>query len=292
MHIQNIFASQKPTLSFEFFPPKTPEGTEALLVTIKKLATRRPAFVSVTYGAGGSTRALTRDLVARIKRETDLVPIPHLTSFGHQKTEICELLESYATLGVRNILALRGDPPKNSSAARGEFPFARDLVQFIRQFQHSNESADAGRFGVGVAGFPEGHPATPNRLLEMEHLKAKVDAGADYICTQLFFDNHDFFDFRERCDHAGIRVPIVAGIFPITSFTNLRRLAELAAGARFPAKLLRLVQQAGNDPNAMNRVGLDYAIEQCAQLTKEGVSGLHLYTMNQSAAAEAICDNI
>jgi methylenetetrahydrofolate reductase (NADPH) len=292
MHIQDIFASQKPTLSFEFFPPKTSANTETLLGVIKQLAKQRPAFVSVTYGAGGSTRDLTRDLVTRIKRETDLLPIPHLTSIGHRKGEISEVLESYAKLGVRNILALRGDPPKTDLAATGELPFARDLVQFIRGFQNANRTLEAPGFGVGVAGFPEGHPSTPNRLQEMENLKAKVDAGADYICTQLFFDNRDFFDFRERCELAGIHVPIIAGIFPITATTNLRRLADLAAGARFPAKLLRMVQQAGSDSNALNRMGIDHAIEQCAELKQQGVSGIHIYTMNQSAAAEAISENV
>ncbi len=284
MHFRDIFSRRKPTFSFEFFPPKTTEGAEALFLTIQDLESLKPAFVSVTYGAGGSTRELTHDLVVRIKKETSLDPIPHLTCVCHSEADIASILERYAKAGVSNILALGGDPPKdltNYVMANDAFQHAADLVRFIRGFKtHS--------FGVGVAGFPEGHPATPNRLMEMDYLKAKVDAGADYICTQLFFDNHDFLDFRDRCRLNGINVPIIAGIMPITSASGMKRMAELAAGARYPAKLLKAIARCGNDESAVERVGIHYATEQCANLLDEEVDGIHFYTLNKSKATREI----
>ncbi|MCB1225737.1 MAG: methylenetetrahydrofolate reductase, partial [Verrucomicrobiales bacterium] len=188
MHIREILAQASPTFSFEFFPPKTEEGADSLFATIHELAACHPHFVSVTYGAGGSTRELTHDLVVRLKRETPLDPIPHLTCVCHSEADIQAILDRYAEAGVSNILALGGDPPKNLEGynrSQDAFQHAADLVRFIRKFNDSGNHPDPRGFGIGVAGFPEGHPATPNRVLEMDHLKAKVDAGADYICTQL-----------------------------------------------------------------------------------------------------------
>ncbi len=284
MHFSDIFSRRKPTFSFEFFPPKTSEGAEALFLTIQELESLKPAFVSVTYGAGGTTRELTHDLVVRIKNETSLDPIPHLTCVCHSEADISAILERYAKAGVSNILALGGDPPKdltNYVRANDAFQHAADLVCFIRGFK-------AHTFGVGVAGFPEGHPTTPNRLMEMDYLKAKVDAGADYICTQLFFDNHDFLDFRDRCRLAGINVPIIAGIMPITSASGMKRMAELAAGARYPAKLLKAIARCSSDEAAVERVGIHYATEQCANLLDEEVDGIHFYTLNKSKATREI----
>src|SRR5881409_4090338 len=243
MHITDIIRANSPTFSFEFFPPKTPEAAEILYQTIRDLESYMPHFVSVTYGAGGSTRDLTHDLVERIQHTTKLDPIPHLTCVCHNEEEIEAILLRYAKSAIGNILALGGDRPVGIAyhKSRDSFQHAIDLVKFIRRFNESGAHPDRRGFGIGVAGFPEGHPGTPNRLKEMDHLKAKVDAGADYICTQLFFDNHDFYDFRERCDLAGIKVPIVAGIMPITGKANMVRMAELAAGAHIPAKLLRAV---------------------------------------------------
>jgi len=291
MHISDIFAARPTTFSFEFFPPKTPEGSQTLFDTIRQLETCRPDFVSVTYGAGGSTREVTHDLVVRLRKETSLDPIPHLTCVGHGETDISAILERYAEVGVSNILALRGDPPKGMAdydRSHEAFPFAADLVRHIRRFNDRRYHPDPRGFGIGVAGFPEGHPLTPNRLAEMDHLKAKADAGADYICTQLFFDNHHFYDFRERCELAGIRIPIIAGIMPITSTQGMRRMADLSGGSVFPAKLLKALARAGDNPDAVRRVGLHYATEQCADLLHHGVSGLHFYTLNQSNATREI----
>ena len=277
------------------FPAKTPEAADRLFETISALEPYQPSFVSVTYGAGGSTRELTHDLVVRIKDTTSLTPVPHLTCVCHSEAEISEILERYAAAGVGNILALGGDPPRdlaNYERNADAFQHAADLVRFIRNHDSSDAHTGARGFGVGIAGFPEGHPATPNRMLEMDHLKAKVDQGADYICTQLFFDNHDFFDFRDRCELAGIHIPIIAGMMPITSVSGMRRMAELAAGARYPAKLLRALARAGDDKDAVRRVGIHYATEQCADLLDHNVKGIHFYTLNQSDATMEIYANL
>jgi methylenetetrahydrofolate reductase (NADPH) len=286
MHILDILARKSPSLSFEFFPPKSPVDRERLAGHIKLLDRLAPDFVSVTYGAGGGTRELTSQLVAELR---DSHPVPHLTCVGHTREEIRGILTCHAAAGVTNILALRGDAPAHRVATQGDFLYAADLVKFIREFARHR---DPRGFGIGVAGFPEGHPGTPNRMLEMDYLKAKVDAGADYICTQLFLDNHDFHDFRSRCELAGIRVPIIAGILPVTSLGMMSRMAELAGGARFPAKLIQALQRAGSDADAVRRVGIHHAAAQCADLLDHDVAGLHFYTMNQSEAVLKICENI
>jgi len=295
MHIDDIFQQGGTTFSFEFFPPKSAEASEALYRTISELETFEPAFVSVTYGAGGSTREMTNDLVVRIKKTTSLDPIPHLTCVCHSEAEIAAILERYAAEGVGNILALGGDPPVNLKGydrANDAFQHAADLVRFIKRFAESGGHPDPRGFGIGVAGFPEGHPATPNRLKEMDYLKAKVDEGADYIVTQLFFSNDDFHDFRDRCELAGIRVPIIAGIMPVTSLSGMERMAELAAGARYPAKMLRALARAGDDPEAVEKVGIHYATEQCSDLLANQVAGIHFYTLNKSHATREIYANL
>ena len=290
MHIRDILSAPKPSLSFEFFPPRAQTAWEELYETIRDLETLSPSFVSVTYGAGGSTRELTHDLVLRIRQTTNIPPVPHLTCVGHTRDEIDSILTRYAEAGVANILALRGDPPKDQPDydwSQGDFRYASDLVAHIRAFKGH---PDPRGFGIGVAGFPEGHPATPNRVAEMDNLKAKIDAGADYICTQLFFDNHDFLDFRDRCALAGISVPIIAGIMPVTSLGSMKRMAELAAGARYPAKLMKALDRAAakNDPDSVERAGIHYAAQQCAELLYSSVAGIHFYTLNKSHATRQI----
>ena len=294
MHITEIIREHSPTFSFEFFPPKTSQAAETLYQTIRDLESYMPDFVSVTYGAGGSTRELTHDLVERIQRTTKLDPIPHLTCVCHNEEEIEAILRRYATSLIGNILALGGDPPVGIAydKSRDSFQHAIDLVKFVRRFNESGGHPDRRGFGIGVAGFPEGHPGTPNRLLEMDYFKAKVDAGADYIVTQLFFDNHDFLDFRERCELAGVHIPIIAGIMPITSINGLKRMADLAGGARFPAKLLRTLQRCQNDPDMVRRAGIQHALEQCHDLMANNVAGIHFYTLNQSDATRMIFDTL
>ena len=288
MHIQDIFKNHSTTFSFEFFPPKSEAAAEALYQSIAELKSLKPSFVSVTYGAGGSTRQRTHDLVIRVRNELGVTAVPHLTCVCHSEADIEAILTRYADEGVQNILALGGDPPRDIedyNKADDAFQHAADLVKYIKNFR-------GGGFGIGVAGFPEGHPATPNRLLEMDYLKAKVDAGADYIVTQLFFNNADFYDFRERCELAGITVPIIAGIMPITSAKGMKRMAELAAGSRYPAKLLRAIGRCGDDEAAVKRVGVHWATEQCRDLLDNQVRGIHFYTLNQSVATREIYANL
>ncbi|HYH67668.1 MAG TPA: methylenetetrahydrofolate reductase [NAD(P)H] [Urbifossiella sp.] len=291
MHIRDIFAQHRTTFSFEFFPPKTDEASEELFRNIATLQTLQPSFVSVTYGAGGSTRDRTHDLVVRIQKETSLTAVSHLTCVCHSLDEMTAILDRYAASGIKNVLALGGDPPKTVVGYRREddaFQYAEQLVKFIRSRPNA---PDRRGFGVGVAGFPEGHPGCPNRLKEMDFLKAKVDAGADYVCTQLFFDNRDFYDFRERCELAGITVPILAGIMPIGSKHGMVRMAEMALGAKIPAKLLKAVGRCADDA-AVARVGTHWATEQCRDLLDNGVRGIHFYTLNKSDATRQIYHNL
>ena len=293
MHIQDILQQRPTTVSFEFFPPKDDASADALFRAITDLEPLRPSFVSVTYGAGGGTRQLTHDLVLRIKKETPLDPMPHLTCVRHTEAEIYDLLESYAKAGVSNILALGGDTPRDMphhDRSRDAFRYAADLVRFIREFKDRHAGSlipDKRGFGVGVAGYPEGHPATPNRLLEMDHLKAKVDEGADFIITQLFFDNRDFYDYRERCEIAGIKVPIIAGVMPVTSLSGMKRMAELALCARFPAPLMRALERCADDAG-VRRVGVHWATQQCMDLLDHSARGIHRYTLNRSTATREI----
>lgn len=291
MHIRDILAKHNPTFSFEFFPPKTDEAWNELFVNISRLQELNPSFVSVTYGAGGSTRQQTHDLVARIQTETKLTAVAHLTCVCHNQSEIAEILDRYAVMGVENIMALSGDPPRtmpNYDRGKDSFRFAAQLVAFIKQ---RTKVPDPRGFGIGVAGFPEGHPDTPNRLKELDYLKQKVDAGADYICTQLFFDNRDFYDFRERCELAGIHVPILAGIMPITTKAGMTRMAELAAGARFPAALLKAVHRCATDAD-VRLLGIHWATQQCLDLLNNNVRGIHFYTLNKSDATLQIYANL
>jgi methylenetetrahydrofolate reductase (NADPH) len=278
MLVRDILSSTSTTFSFEFFPPKTHNAWDRLFDTIADLRTLKPSWVSVTYGAGGSTRENTHNIVMRIKTETDLSVVSHLTCVESCRDDIMTILERYDRHDIKNILALRGDPPagqKTWKAGTDGFAYAIDLVTFIKKhFPHMS---------VGVAGFPEGHPETPNRLLEIDYLKAKVDAGADYIITQLFFDNRDFYDFRERCEIAGIHVPIIAGIMPVITKSGMIRMAELAAGARFPAPLLKAVQRAEAGGN-VEKVGIHWATEQVRDLLDNNVRGIHFYTLNNANA--------
>ena len=282
MHIKKIIENNKISFSFEFFPPKTENSSEALFNTISELVHLKPAYVSVTYGAGGSTRGLTHDLVVKIQNQTNLTVVSHLTCTGSDSNEINSILQRYNDNKIENIMALRGDPEAGTNRfikTEGGFEYASELVAFIKK-NYPN-------MGIGVAGYPEGHPETPNRIVEMDNLKRKVDAGADYICTQMFFDNNDFYDFCERCEIAGIKIPIIAGIMPVTSIKGMYRMAELALGTKIPAKLQRAILRAEND-GYVEKVGIHWATGQVMELIDNNVKGIHFYTLNQSKATREI----
>lgn len=278
MLVTSILNNTATTFSFEFFPPRNDAAWDHLFHTISDLMPLKPSWVSVTYGAGGSTRENTHQLVMRIKRETDLTVVSHLTCVESNQEDILKILKRYTANGIENILALRGDPPAGHStwsAPPNGFTHASDLVTFIKK--HFPDT------GIGVAGFPEGHPETPNRLKEIDYLKAKVDSGADYIITQLFFNNRDFYDFCERCDLAGINIPIIAGIMPIITKSGMIRMAELAAGVRFPARLMRAVNQA-ESTEVIEKIGIEWATDQVRDLIDNKVRGVHFYTLNNARA--------
>ena len=281
-----LSAAVKPVFSFEFFPPKKDEEWERLFETIAALSPLNPSYVSVTYGAGGSTRSRTHNLVTKIQKETGLTVVSHLTCMCSDKEETGTILRTYQENGITNVLALRGDKPAGVASldeAIKDFPHAIDLVGFIK----TNYPA----IGVGVAGFPEGHPETPNRLKEIEYLKEKIDAGADYIVTQLFFDNRDYFDFVERCAIGGITVPIIPGIMPITTKKGVIRMAELALGARVPAPLLSKVLNAENDTE-VSSIGIEWATNQVQELIDHHIKGIHFYTLNMADATLRIFNNL
>lgn len=285
MLVREILEKQKLTVSFEFFPPKNETGWDDLFETISHLMPLKPSYVSVTYGAGGSTRDKTHDLVTKLHNETDLCIVAHLTCVNSTRDEVRAIVERYNQAGIYNILALRGDLPSGVTEYNRDgkgFDHASDLISFIKEISPKT--------GIGVAGFPEGHPLMPNRLQEIEYLKAKIDAGADYIVTQMFFDNRDFYDFKERCHLAGIHVPVIAGIMPVTSRAGMSRMAELAAGARFPAPLLKAISRAENE--FVRRVGVQWATEQIRDLIDHDVDGIHLYTLNRSRSSIRICESL
>ncbi|MFI3243242.1 MAG: methylenetetrahydrofolate reductase [NAD(P)H] [Akkermansia sp.] len=290
-HHSSALFDRVPSFSFEFFPPKTEQGANSLLQTIVQLQQFSPSFVSITYGANGSTRALTHGLVTEVQSR-GIPTVPHLTCFGHSEAEIEHALQTYTQAGARAFLALRGDSNKDSDLdlSKQSFKHASDLVRFIRSWEERQRLPY--RLTIGVAGFCEGHPESPNRIRELDYLKAKLDEGADYICTQLFFDNHAFFDFRDRCRILGIDQPIIAGIMPITSLQSLHRMSDLAQGTNFPAKLLKAILRAGRDRNVIERVGTHYASNQCAELLDADVDGIHFYTLNKSKATLNIYHNL
>jgi len=282
MRIRDLLNSNGPLFSFEFFPPKTAAGEQSLYQTVERLRELRPTFVSVTYGAGGSTREKTLELVQRIKHDIGIEAMAHLTCVGADRDEIHAVLERLATAGIENVLALRGDPPRDQASftrpASG-FGYAAELVQFIR--------GSGFTFCLGGACYPEGHVECRDRELDLIHLKRKVDCGLEFVITQLFFDNADYFAFVERAHARGIRVPIIPGIMPITNLGQIERFTAMC-GARIPAALKAQLNAVRDDEEAVRAVGVEHATTQCRDLLRRGAPGIHFYTLNQSTATRAI----
>ncbi len=285
MRIRDILDDHHPALSFEFFPPKSEIGFWDLYKTVESLKPLEPTYVSVTYGAGGGTRRKTVDLVQRIKNDIGIEAMAHLTCVGADKEEIIGVLDTLKANGLENVLALRGDPPAGSEefvATEGGFSHADELVSFIR---------DRYDFCVGAACYPECHPEALDAKTDMTHLKRKVDAGVDFLITQLFFDNDDFFAFLDGARAAGIDVPVIAGIMPIQSVKQVKRFTQMC-GAKIPQTLLEKIEAVEDDPEAVRHVGSYHAARQCDALIDQGVAGIHFYTLNKSTATRAIFQQI
>jgi methylenetetrahydrofolate reductase (NADPH) len=280
-------AAHKPVISFEFFPPKTDEGDRTLLEKqIPALLAARPDFCSVTYGAGGSTREKTLHIVDRIQRQHGLPALAHLTCVNHTREEVGALIEKIRGLGCINILALRGDPPGGGEFQKtpGGFEFSSELVKFIHE---------QGGFSVGVAGFPEGHVACKaGKYADWARLGAKVEAGADFVVTQLFFDNADYFEFRDHlAGKLGVRVPLVPGVISILNASQITKFTQLC-GAKMPAALREKLDALGNDDEAAMQFGIEYATRQCEELLRAGAPGLHFYTLNKAPATVQVLKNL
>lgn len=271
----------RPGISFEFFPPKTPEAEQRLFETVGRLAPLEPTFVSVTYGAAGTTRRLTIDIVRRIKQEIGMEAMAHLTCVGHTAAELAEILDTLTASGIENVLALRGDPPRGAAAfetVRGGFSHGAELTAFIRS-----------RWAVciGGAAYPETHQEAPDADTDLRHLKAKVDAGAEFLITQLFFDPADYFAFVERARAIGIAVPIVPGVMPVTNVGQIERFTTMC-GATIPASLRELLDGVRDDDTAVTAVGVAWAADMCRTLLAGGAPGLHFYTLNRSHSTREI----
>jgi methylenetetrahydrofolate reductase (NADPH) len=288
--IRDIFetarTTRRPVVSFEFFPTKTDEGERTLLEkTIPALRGLGPDFCSVTYGAGGSTREKTLTIVDRVQREQQMTAMAHLTCVNATIEETRAVLQQTRALGISNILALRGDPPDGGEFVKtdGGFEYSYQLVQFIREF---------GGFSIGVAGFPEGHIACrEGKLVDWQRLKTKIDHGADFVITQLFFDNSHYFEFRDFLAAQGVTVPIVPGILPILSTSQIKRFVALC-GAALPPVLVSELEKRGDDDAAVSQFGIDYATRQCEELLREGAPGLHFYTLNRARSTTAVMQNL
>jgi methylenetetrahydrofolate reductase (NADPH) len=280
-------AQNRPVISFEFFPPKTEEGDRSLLEkTIPALMALRPDYCSVTYGAGGSTRDKTLKIVNRIQRDHGLTGMMHLTCVDSTREQLREVINEAREAGIRNILALRGDPPGGTTEwkpVQGGFEYSHQLVSFLKEL---------GGFGIATAGFPEGHIAcSEGKHMDWQRLKAKIDCGADFVITQLFFDNSDFFEFRDHLSKLGVTVPVCPGVLPILSTAQLKRFTTMC-GARIPERLRSDLEKLGDDDAAAIEFGIEFATRQCDALLRAGVPGIHFYTLNKAHSTTRVLKNL
>ena len=285
MKIRRLFETRDQTFSFEFFPPKNPADVEQLFVRAGELKPLGPSFVSVTYGAGGSTRKNTIDLVGRFQDELGLVGMAHLTCVGHTQAELRAILQEFQARGIENVMCLRGDPPRGQASfepAPGGFSHANELVSLTRA---------NGDFCIGVAGYPEPHPESESRELDLLRLQYKVDCGADFVVTQLFYDNREYFDFVDRAGRLGIPCRIIPGIMPIVNYRQIVRITRLC-GATIPTELSSRLEPVADDPEASLEIGIEWARRQCEELLENGAPGIHFYTLNRSDATKRIFEQL
>jgi methylenetetrahydrofolate reductase (NADH) len=281
MNISDKFKQRGRGISLEFFPPKSSEGKDAFMKVVNELKAFDPLYVSVTYGAGGTTQDRTLNTLKWFIKETDLTVMSHLTCIGATKMSMSALLKEYQDSGIDNILALRGDPPMNRpdfDPTLGEFKYARNLVDFVKKYDY---------FSIAVAVYPEGHAQSPNIEKDMEYTKQKIDAGADFGITQMFFDNHHYYDFLDRAAKLGITIPILPGIMPIVDCKKIAQFAEVC-NASVPKEILDRMEPVMDMPEEMRKLGVEYAVKQCEDLIKNGVNYLHFYTMNRSDSVSEI----
>ncbi len=281
MRISDKFKEREQGVSLEFFPPKSAEGKDAFIKVVKDLSAFDPLYVSVTYGAGGTTQDRTVKTLRWIRQETDLTAMSHLTCIGATRASMDVLLKEYQAHGIANILALRGDPPRNApdfDPTQGEFKYARDLVEFIKKYDY---------FSIAVAVYPEGHGQSPSIEKDMEYTKQKIDAGADFGITQMFFDNRYYYEFMDRAAKSGITVPILPGIMPII---DCKKIVEFAGfcNTTVPKDILDRMEPVMDMPEEMRKLGVEFAVRQCEDLMKHGVNYFHFYTMNRSDSVSEI----
>ena len=295
MKIRDILKSTRPTISFEFYPPKDDAAMSHLLETLSRLRELRPSFTSCTYGAGGSTRARTLEVTLKIKQQFGLETMAHFTCVGQTLQDINNVLENFALNGIENVLALRGDRPVGQPRSErgqpeppeGWFPNFKNAVHLIRHIR----ARFGDTFSIGCAGYPEKHPEAPDFETDLQHLKEKVDAGADFAITQLCFDNEDFFNFVKRARAIGIAVPIIAGIMPVTNAAQIKKFTTMC-GASIPAEMQRELDSIADNPDAVVEYGVNWATAQCRELLAANVHGLHFYTLNKSKATRRIVENL
>ncbi len=286
-NIKNIFRTKQRTISFELFPPKTPEGETKLFTTIEKLGCLKPDFFSCTYGAGGSSRGKTLEIVSHIQDKYKIAAMAHLTCVMHTKDDIKNILEDMKQRHINNILALRGDPPKdnpNYQLEKENFAYSSDLIKFIRNYL--GETAT-----IAAAGFPEGHILAPNKIFDAGILKSKIDHGADFIITQLFFNNQEYYDYIARLKHLGVTARVIPGILPITDYNALVRFCALC-GATIPQNVHAIFKPLADNPVATLEAGIKFAVEQCQDLLDHGAPGLHFYTLNKVSPTQEVLSKL
>jgi methylenetetrahydrofolate reductase (NADPH) len=288
MKIRDILKTTRPTISFEFFPPKNDEAMTNLLETLSRLHELRPTFATCTYGAGGSTRARTLEVTLKIKEQFGLEAMAHFTCVGQRVSEIDRVLTDFAQRGIENVLALRGDRPVGQAdPPEGWFPDFKNAVDLVRHIRKRFDDT----FSIGCAGYPEKHPEAPDFGTDLRLLREKVGAGADFIITQLYFNNQDFFRFAKRCRDVGITVPVIAGIMPVTNVAQIKKFTAMC-GAAIPEKMLADLNAIADDPEAVTQYGIEWSTRQCRELLAVNVDGLHFYTLNKSKATRQIVENL
>ncbi|MCF2627866.1 MULTISPECIES: methylenetetrahydrofolate reductase [NAD(P)H] [Fusobacterium] len=281
MKIKELFKQKQPTISFEVFPPNKIYTLEKVYEVIDELSLLKPDFMSVTYGAGGSTRRNTVDIASKIKNINNIEALAHLTCIGATKKEIDEILKDLNKNNIENIMALRGDIPQECENKIGEFSHANDLIKYIKEY---------GDFSIGGAFYPEGHQET-NDLLDLFNLKTKVDSGTDFLISQIFFENEKFYEFKEKLGKLNIKTPLIAGVMPITNGKQIRRITSMC-GCSIPEKLKKILDRYEDNPIAMREAGIAYAMEQIIELISDDIAGIHIYTMNRVEASKKIMENI